>query len=166
MKDTNKQTFRKYLISKANGYRGSYLIQEESEQVIGISEGYTIKRRSIILKLSKRDYSYEIIKRKKGYYLILKNEELFAAFKIHNFYSQVEIRTENKTKIKLLPKNQYKTFSIIHEKNNFGVVNSQNWLRDVIGLVLTDQEYSELILCAIIGLAYQINTSPTRFFKS
>jgi len=116
LEDSEKQHFSKYEIVKTSGHTGSYFIKDENGKSIGFSEGYTIKRRSIILNLGEASHIYEIVKRENNHYIILKNDEIEAAFRIHTFYSQIGLRTENEVVIRFYPKNNYKTYNITQKK--------------------------------------------------
>lgn len=153
-----------YLEKNTGDVVGSYYVKKIKGELVAKTEGYTIQRRTIKCEFTQTKNEYDVIKRNKGYYLILKKDDIVGAFKIGFLKNKIELRTKDVV-YNFYSENLGKTYRIRRNRKEVGIINSNNWLRENIKIVMYKHENLEIIILTVIGIAYDICTSPLRFFK-
>ena len=153
-----------YLQKNGEQVIGSYFIKKQGGTLIAKSIGYTISRRTILCTFFDSGLNYEVIKRSKGYFLILNEGEIVGSFKLAWTRSTIELRIHNH--IYMFHSNDFgKTYKIRRNGEEVGVIGSPNWLEEDIRISLLKSENLEMIVLVVLGIAYDVCTSFFRFFK-
>lgn len=161
MRDTRKLRLER----NTNDVIGSYFIKNGDDDTVGISQGYTIRRRTIICDFYESKTQYEISKRDKGYYFILKDRDIAAVFKFHPLRFQVELRIDDLA-YWFTSLDEGAGYRIMQDDNQVGIVSTDDWLKEQIGIALRNTPHHEMLMLTVIGIAYQKCSSPSRFLKS
>lgn len=145
-------------------HAGSYDIIDHNNKIIGYSEGYTIKRRSILANYEKAGITHEIIKRDKGIYLIQSNNELLAILKIHTFHKKLELKCIDENLYFFHSTKLGKVYRI-ENLNSLGIVSCDNWHMSNIGLALTSPTNHKVILSSLMAVAYDVRLGASRYIN-
>lgn len=153
-----------YLQKNGEQVIGSYFVKNQDDVLIAKSIGYTISRRSILCTFFESELNYEVIKRSKGYFLILNEGEIVGSFKLALSRLNIELRIHDHIYM-FYSKNFGKTYKIRRNGNDVGIINSSNWLEENIHIAILKDENLEKIVLVVLGVAYDVCSSPFRFFK-
>jgi len=143
---------------------GSYDIIDKNNEIIGYSEGYTIRRRSILATYKKAGIVHEIIKRDNGIYLIQSNEVIQGVLKINAMYSKIRLKSLDETTYIFNSDKLGKIYRIVSFKN-LGIVSCSDWQSKNIGLALTSSLNYLTIISSAIAIAYDLRTGASSFFR-
>lgn len=143
---------------------GSYDVIDRNNKIIGYSEGYTIRRRSILAKYETDKVVHEIIKRDSGIFLIQTDNELIGVLKMHSQYDKLELKCVDENLYFFKSYNNRRIFRIQNE-NSYGIVSCENWRLKNIGLALTSPSNDKVILSALLAIAYDIRLGASRYIN-
>ena len=130
---------------------GSYLVYNEKEERIGYSEGYIVKRRSVLCEFFKSSIKYEVYKRRWRYYFIMSGTEVSAMIKHHLFGSGFDLNFDNKLyRFKAL---DHSIKEIFLEGKHIGIL-KEIGVNYQMELALENTEDIELVLTAILNFYY------------